>query len=135
MRKKRKKLTMLYRPQKDFPLLERYKKVFPINDRTIIAYDKVIYCNEKLPQHLEIHERRHLIRQEKQGLDVWVNKYLSDVKFRLNEEVIAYREQCESIKDRNVRERLRIMCAKDLSSPLYGNLVTFEEALKLLQSK
>jgi hypothetical protein len=27
------------RPQKEFPLLERYKKVFKINRNTIFAYD------------------------------------------------------------------------------------------------
>jgi hypothetical protein len=126
---------MIYKPQSECPILERYKAAFDITDRTIIAYDKVIYCNEQLPFHLEIHERRHLIRQEKQGVDEWVEKYINDKDFRLKEELIAYKEQCASIPDRNLREKLRIMCAKDLSSPLYGSIISFQEALKLLHAK
>lgn len=124
---------MLYKPQSEFPLLERYKEVFKTNEHTIFAYNKVIYCNQQLPQHLEIHERRHLIRQQNIGVDLWCEKYLTNTQFRLNEEVIAYREQLLSIKDRSKRHQLRLLCAKDLSSPLYGGICNYQEAIKLLQ--
>lgn len=124
---------MIYKPQSEFPLLARYQEVFETNPYTIFAYDKVIYCDYELPEHLQVHERRHLIRQQKIGVDNWVDNYLSDTKFRLNEEVIAYKEQLESIKDKNTRYRLRLQCAKDLASPPYGRIVTFQEAVKLLQ--
>lgn len=123
---------MLYRPQSEFPMLEEYKKVFDVTDNTIFAYDKVIYSNKELPVHLEVHERRHLIRQQKIGVDKWCEMYLTDIKFRLKEEVIAYKEQLESISDRNQRDKLRKICAKDLSSPLYGNIISYEEAYSLL---
>lgn len=123
---------MIYKPQSEFPLLERYKEVFGVTPNTIFAYDKVIYCDYELPEHLQIHERRHLIRQQKIGVDEWVDKYLTDTQFRLNEEVIAYKEQLESVKNRSARHRLRIQCANDLASPLYGNIVTLQEAIKLL---
>lgn len=123
---------MIYKPQNLFPFLEEYKKVFPINDKTIFAYDKVIYCNERLPVHLEVHERRHLIRQQKIGCDIWVTNYLRNPIFRMKEEVIAYREQLDYIKDKNERDLLRRKCAIDLSSPLYGSLCTYNEAYKLL---
>jgi len=123
---------MIYKPQSEFPLLERYKELFEINQYTIFAYDKVIYCDYELPEHLQIHERRHLIRQQKMGVGEWVEKYLTDTRFRLNEEVISYREQLESVKNRSARHRLRLQCANDLASPLYGNIVTLQEAIKLL---
>lgn len=123
---------MIYKPQAEFPLLERYSKQFNVTPYTIFAYDKVIYCNYELPEHLQIHERRHLIRQQKQGVDEWVEKYLTDNTFRLNEEIIAYREQLESVKNRSARHRLRLQCANDLASSLYGNIVTLQEAIKLL---
>lgn len=123
---------MIYKPQSEFPLLARYQEVFETNQYTIFAYDKVIYCDYELPEHLQVHERRHLIRQQKIGVDNWVDNYLSDTQFRLNEEVIAYREQLESVKNRSARHRLRIQCANDLASPLYGNIVTLQEAMKLL---
>lgn len=123
---------MIYKPQSEFPLLERYQQVFETNENTIFAYDKVIYCDHELPEHLQVHERRHLIRQQKIGVDEWVERYLTDTQFRLNEEVIAYKEQLESVKNRSARHRLRIQCANDLASPLYGNIVTLQEAIKLL---
>lgn len=123
---------MIYKPQSEFPLLDRYKEIFDVTPYTIFAYDKVIYCDYELPEHLQVHERRHLIRQQKMGVDEWVERYLTDTKFRLNEEVIAYKEQLESVKNRSARHRLRIQCANDLASPLYGNIVTLQEAMDLL---
>lgn len=123
---------MLYKPQKDFPHIERYKKVFHVTPYTIFAYDDTIYTDYPLPRHLEIHEQRHLVRQQKIGVDLWVDKYLTDKDFRLNEEVISYKEQCNSIKDRNQRDKLRKMCAIDLSSALYGGIISDEDAYKLL---
>lgn len=123
---------MIYKPQSKFPLLDRYKEIFDVTPYTIFAYDKVIYCDYELPEHLQVHERRHLIRQQKMGVDEWVERYLTDTKFRLNEEVIAYREQLESVKNRSARHRLRIQCANDLASSLYGNIVTLQEAMDLL---
>ena len=123
---------MIYKPQSEFPLLKEYKAVFDVTEHTIFAYDKVIYSNNTLPQHLEIHERRHLIRQDKMGLDTWVKNYLEDPVFRLKEEVIAYKEQLLSIKDREKRNYLKKMCVKDLCSPLYGSICSKEEAEKLL---
>lgn len=126
---------MIYKPQSEFPLLDKYKEKFNITDSTIIAYDKVIYSNSYLPQHLEIHERRHLIRQDKMGVNKWVENYLNDEQFRLNEEIIAYKEQLFSIKNREHREQLRKLCAKDLSSSTYGNIVSYQEAYKMLHVK
>lgn len=137
MKKKKEKLItqfnmMLYLPQKLFPFIEEYKKVFDVTDKTIFAYNNVIYCNEPLPEHLERHETIHLKRQNKIGCDIWVTNYLRNPMFRLKEEVIAYREQLECIKDRNERNTLRIQCAKDLSSPLYGSICTYADAYNLL---
>lgn len=123
---------MLYLPQKLFPFIKEYKKVFAITDKTIFAYNNVIYCDQPLPEHLEVHEIRHLKRQNKIGCDVWVTNYLNNPLFMLKEEVIAYRDQLDFIKDRNERDKLRIQCAKDLSSPLYGSVCTYKEAYDLL---
>lgn len=123
---------MIYLPQDKFPFIEEYKKVFAVTNKTIFAYNNVIYCNGPLPEHLEVHERRHLIRQNKIGCDIWVTNYLKNPMFMLKEEVIAYRDQLDFIKDRNDRDKLRIQCAKDLSSSLYGNVCTYSEAYKLL---
>lgn len=123
----------MFKPQKDFPLLEEYNKVFAISDRTIFAYDNCIYCNYPLTDDLIIHEETHFKQQDKYGLDEWVTRYLTDDVFRLDMEVEAYRKQLASIKDREVRNKVRIVSAKQLSSDLYGDIIEFSEAFRLLK--
>lgn len=126
----------MLKPQVEFPLMERYKKAFPaINNQTIIAYDKDIYTNYALPPDLLIHEQRHLAQQEKYGLENWVEYFLKDAEFRMKMELDAYREQLKSIKDREFRNKVRLASAKTLSSELYGNICSYQEALKLLSQK
>lgn len=118
----------MFKPQNEFPLLTEYKKCFEVTDNTIFAYNNVIYTNNKLTDDLVVHEKVHLRRQNKLGVDKWVYQYLSDVDFRLKEEVLAYKEQLLSVKDREERHFLRILCARDLSSKLYGSIISYEEA-------
>ena len=124
--------NMDIRPVKEFPLLKKYKKKFDINEGTIFAYDNVIYSDFQLPNHLIIHENTHFKQQEEYGLKKWVKKYLKDDEFRLKMEIEAYKNQVNSIKDRNERNRLKINCCRDLSGSLYGNLLTFNEAMEII---
>lgn len=121
------------RPQKDFPFLEEYKKKFEITERTIFAGGTDIYTNYPLTPDLLIHELVHLRQQEKHGLVEWVHDFLEYPKFRLEQELEAYREQLQSIKDRNHREATRRISAQQLSSAMYGNIISREEAYKLLK--
>lgn len=123
---------MQIKPQSQFPHLDKFKEVFPIDNNTIFAWDEVIYCNHDLPNHLIIHERTHHEQQRSYGLDYWLENYLKDKKFRLRMEIQAYVQQIRFISDRNQKAMIRIQCAKDLSSPLYDNLITYEEAYKKL---
>lgn len=119
--------------QSVFPLLEEYKKFFDITEDTIFAYDGNIYTNNELPNHLIIHETEHLLQQEMYGLQQWVDSYLNDKSFRLLMEIEAYKAQLASIKDRNARNSVLLESARNLASPLYGNIISYEEALKLLK--
>lgn len=122
----------MLKPQSEFPLLKRYQEKFPINEFTIFAYNGDIYCNYPLPPDLIIHEETHLKQQEKYGLDTWVDYYLKDDDFRLKMELEAYRKQLASIKDRELRFHVKQDCIDSLTSSLYGNLLSKEEAKKLL---
>lgn len=115
--------------QSEFPLLEKYKEKFAITPDTIFAYDKEIYSNRELPLHLLIHELKHIEQQNRIGCDLWVDKYLNNPEFRLNEEVEAYQAELATITDRNLRYQHKIHCAKTLSSDLYGNIISYKEAL------
>jgi len=119
--------------QSEFPLLDIYKEVFPVTEDTIFAFDHVIYTNNSIPEHLFIHETVHHEQQDRIGLTKWVQDYLHDDEFRLKMEVEAYRVQLLSIKDSNARAKVWIESAKNLSSDLYGNIISYKEAIKLLK--
>lgn len=125
--------TLVLKPQKDFPLIEEYKKIFDITENTIFAYGEDIYTDNLLPPDLMVHENTHLEQQKKYGLDEWVAKYLTDTQFRLQMEVEAYRNQLNSMNDREKRFHVKRECIKNLCSSLYGNIVTSEQARILLK--
>ncbi len=124
----------MIKPQKEFPLLERYKEKFNVTYNTIFAYDNVIYSNNELPHDLIIHEMTHHKQQEKYGLDNWVEQYLNNNFFRLKMEVEAYLAQCRSVKDRELRNKIRMESARNLSSSLYGDIIEYDEAFRLLKT-
>ena len=113
----------MLKPQSEFPLLEKYKEYFPIHDRVIFAYGEHIYTNYPLSPDLLLHENTHLEQQKRYGLDVWVDRYLNDVEFRVKMEQEAYRKQLGSIKDREYRFRVKTQVQKDINSGLYGDVV------------
>lgn len=121
------------RPQKDFPFIEEYKKQFAVTSGTIFAGGDSIYTDYKLTEDLLVHELVHLRQQAKHGLLEWVHDFLEYPEFRLKQEVEAYREQLKSIKDRNHRNTVRLESAKNLSSSLYGNIISYDDALKALK--
>lgn len=122
-----------FKPQSEFPLLETFRKHFPITYNTIFAYDDTIYTNNELPNHIIVHEVTHLKQQERQGLERWVTGYISIPQYRLEQELEAYRAELASIANREIRFKVMADSAKKLSSPLYGDLLTFNEALMKLR--
>lgn len=124
---------MEIKPQSEFPLLKEFQKHFQTTKYTIFAYDDTIYTNNYLSDDLLVHEKTHLIQQKRDGLKYWTRNYLESPHYRLQQELESYKEQLKSIKDRNHRAKIRVESAKVLSSELYGSIVTYENALKLLK--
>lgn len=122
------------KPQSEFPLLLEYAKEFPITDKTIFALNEVIFTNYPLTPDLLIHEIRHLEQQQKVGLAEWVYDFLHNPEKRLEYELDAYQTQLRSIKDKNHRNKVRIESARNLSSDLYGNIITYQEAFVKLKT-
>jgi hypothetical protein len=127
------KIQINIRPQKDFPLMEEYSKKFAITKDTIFALGQDIYTNSELTPDLLVHEMVHLERQQIQGVKEWVYDYLESPSFRLEEEVIAYRKQIQSIKDRNYKAKVHVQSAINLSSDLYGGIISYQDAYDLLK--
>ena len=123
-------MNVVIKPTREFPLLKRYKAKFAVQEGTIFAYDNVIYSDYPISHDLVVHESTYFKQQEKYGLDEWVRRYLEEDDFRLLMEVEAYRKQLGSINNKGKRKRIKKLCCKDLSSALYGNLLTFDEAMK-----
>jgi len=123
----------MYKPQSEFPYLQEFRNKFDITDETIFAYGEEIFTNFNLPDDLLAHELKHCERQNKIGKDKWIKNYLERDSFRLNEELIAFSAQLNSIKDRNERNEVRIKAARSLSGKLYGEIITYAEALNKLR--
>lgn len=124
----------MIRPQVDFPLMEEYKNQgFAITDKTIFALGIDIYTDYPLTPDLMVHELTHLKQQEEVGIKEWVYDFLYIPAKRLEYELEAYRAQIKSIKDRNHRAKVWLESSTQLSSALYGNIISREDAIALLK--
>ena len=110
------------------------------NSNVMFTYGDTIYApgGGDISDWLVAHEEIHCFRQghDPEG---WWKRYLVDIQFRFNEELIAHRVEWRTWMNmgaRNRHERLRMMriIAGRLSGPLYGGLVNFENARSLILS-
>ena len=121
------------------PIYKRLKEVFGISwsNGIIITYGDTVHCKYMLNADKMVHEKVHTIQQTKMDKDLWWEKYISDPKFRLEQEVEAYKAEAHYIQkhigDRNTRAKLLDCIYKDLSSSMYGNVVTYSGAKELLK--
>lgn len=77
-----------------------------------------------LTRELDAHERVHLDRQDKVGLDTWWRDYLESPVFRQYEEFLAHREEYETYCKRHInpikRAQFLRQVATRMASSLYG---------------
>lgn len=119
--------------QSEFPLREEYAKKFEIDEYTVFALFPNIYTNYPLTPDLLIHESQHLKQQTEIGVTEWVYDFLEYPQRRLFFEIDAYKAQLRSIKDREKRNKVRIESARNLSSGLYGNIISYTDAFNQLK--
>ena len=118
------------------PNYDVVRKYFPKADfhkGTVFTYGDTCYCKDVLPPDLFVHEETHAIQQK--NPKKWWKKYIKNPQFRLEQELEAYQNQWNwikrSVKDRNLRFRMRDYILRDLSGGLYGNMISFGDAEKL----
>lgn len=119
------------------PNIEAIRKRFILHKGTVFAYGNIIYNPDgnQLNSALIIHEETH---QKQQGNDVegWWKRYLENDQFRLSQEIEAYRNQYKEtkrvFKDKNKLDRFLRYMVQDLSSEIYGNMISVSEARKLI---
>lgn len=94
---------------------------YPINDGSLIE-----------------HECTHIKQQKKIGVIEWWDKYLEDEEFRFTQELEAYQAQWKwikkNVKGRNDQFKMLTKIARDLSGTMYGNLITYQEALTKIKN-
>ena len=119
------------------PIMDRLEKAFGVKwgGDLVIAYGDTIYHTNKLDPSVIVHESVHIKRQK--DPQQWWESFIRDPKFRFGEELLAYREQYKFLKDitrdRNELARHWYRLATDLSGKMYGNVVSHQEALKLIK--
>ena len=107
-----------------FPKMEWSKATFTWGD--------TIYTGlQELPDHVIEHEKVHITQQK--GSKLWALifflPYALSNKVKLQFELPAYRRQLEVLDNAPAWKRA---FAKALSSEAYGNIISYEEAFKLL---
>lgn len=111
-------------------------------NNAVFAYSNIIYNPhaKHVDKYCIAHEKVHFRQQKKIGdVDVWWDQYLSDVNFRVDQEVEAYRAQYRLAKRLNPTKQetnrwYAEQLAKSLSGETYGNCISFDEALKRITS-
>lgn len=135
------------------PLIDKLEEVFgPLKGKPILyAWGDIVYnpSGYAVSQPLRIHEAIHGIRQWDFPVDMsaghdpdahieaWWVKYMADPEFRLHEEVLAHQAEYKAFtelhRDRNARDAYLRKVAQKLASPLYGRLVPYNVALKIVK--
>ena len=115
-------------------IVERFGKL-PSN--VVFTYGNILYAPllnpRAIPKDLMVHEKTHM-KQQGDDPEGWWNQYLNDDVFRLRQELEAYKNQCRFFKQ-NCKIKSKIpefleKIARDFSSEIYGNIISFDSALK-----
>ena len=120
------------------PNIEEIRKVFPLKGGEIFAWDGIIYhpMGTRLPPELIDHELCHFAQQDGDP-EGWWERYLVDTEWRFQQELEAHIEEYKSYKrhnkDRNAHIRYLQLIARRLSSPMYGNVVSYREAMRRIK--
>lgn len=123
------------------PIMDKIEQTFgALRGRPVLySWGEFVYnpLGIIIPKQLMFHEWIHGQRQGKNP-EGWWEVYMADTNFRLNEEALAHRGEydafCKLHKDRNLRARYLTRVAQKLSSPLYGSMVTYAQARKVLEA-
>jgi hypothetical protein len=102
----------------------------------IFAYAPAVYAptGQSMTTPLMAHEQVHIDRQTAIGVEMWWERYIADDKFRFFEELLAHRAEWSAFCDKppmptwRHKERYLRMISERLAGPLYGNMVSAEEA-------
>lgn len=113
-------------------------------DNLIVTYGDTYYSKIPTTPDLIAHEEVHVEQQKRAGgPDEWWKLWITDINFRLEQELQAYRVQLDwwrneliSVPRNERRFKLRRMeewIAEILSGEMYGRIVTYKKAMELIK--
>jgi hypothetical protein len=120
------------------PNIEKIRATFTLHKGIVFTYGDTIFNPDRsnIDPALACHEATHC-RQQGDDPESWWERYLVDPQWRVLQEIEAYRAQWKQarkmIKDRNIRHKLLMNIARDLSSAIYGNAISFDAAYKAIK--
>jgi len=121
------------------PNINEIRAVLPVTEKNIFAYDNKIFNpgGGHVGLELHAHEMVHFKQQAAIGVEAWWASFLSDEHFRLAQEIPAhkaeYRTFCKYNRDRNDQARMLRTLGQRLSAPMYGGIITTNEAMKRIR--
>jgi len=129
---------------KDYPPnIDLIDSFFNVKGKKIIyTWGDIIYSPHPefyITPELYVHEGVHSARQttDSKAIESWWDRYLHDLEFRLNEELLAhkaeYKEYCKTHADRNMQNFYLQQAAQRLAGPTYGQMVTTSKARSLIK--
>ncbi len=117
-------------------VVEKFPAVADQQKNVVFTYAPFIYVpgGQELPPDLYMHESIHL-KQQGDDAQSWWDRYLTDADFRLDQELEAYGAQLAMFNYAgNARfEYEKNRLATDVSSALYGNMITYGEAVSQIR--
>lgn len=124
------------------PNFDAIDAAFHVEGKPIIfAYGLTIFNPDGGPIRPELiaHEAVHGFRQG-DDIEGWWTRYIADPKFRLDEEIPAHQAEyahfCRNNRAGQARNSRRLYLhhvAARLASPLYGQMIRYEHARKLVK--
>lgn len=124
------------------PMFEKIAAAFPQarNPGVVFSWGDWLYnpSGDEIQPQIKAHEAVHGQRQgeTEEKIRAWWDAYIGDPAFRLEEELLAHRAEFRAVKgwekDRRDRARELDAIARRLSSPLYGRLLTYNQARRFI---
>lgn len=120
------------------PNIDKIREHLVLGGNEIFAWDGIIYnpSGGFLTVPLIEHEKVHF-KQQNGEPEKWWDRYLADPEFRLEQELQAhqteYRVYCRQIRDRNKQAQYLFGISRRLASPMYGNILSQQEAMKRIR--
>lgn len=131
---------IVHTPPPIYPLVREKWGVKWEDKKVVMVYGNKIHQSfyGRMDQDLLVHELVHVKQHAAYpgGPEAWWARYLEDKDFRMEMELEAYRTQyawCKEHLNSETRRSILKHCANDLSSNLYGHMVSYQTAKELIQ--